>query len=59
MEHKGVVELVMQMYSEYYKPTDIAKAVELMSTQYANNKNIKILTACVICKAVRKMRITH
>lgn len=27
MERKGVVELVMQMYSEYYKPTDIAKAV--------------------------------
>ena len=27
MERKGVVELVMQMYSEYYKPADIAKAV--------------------------------
>ena len=27
MKHKGVVELVMQMYSECYKPTDIAKAV--------------------------------
>ena len=27
MERKGVVELVMQMYSEYYKPDDIAKAV--------------------------------
>lgn len=27
MERKGVVELVMQMYSEYIKPADIAKAV--------------------------------
>ena len=27
MERKGVAELVMQMYSEYYKPDDIAKAV--------------------------------
>lgn len=27
MERKGVVELVMQMYSEYYKPDNIAKAV--------------------------------
>lgn len=27
MERKGVVELVMQMYSEYCKPDDIAKAV--------------------------------
>ena len=27
MERKGVVELVTQMYSEYYKPADIAKAV--------------------------------
>lgn len=27
MERKGVVELVMQMYSEYYKPADIAKAL--------------------------------
>ena len=27
MERKGVVELVIQMYSEYIKPADIAKAV--------------------------------
>ena len=27
MERKGVVELVMQMYSEYIKPADIAKAI--------------------------------
>lgn len=29
MERKGVVELVIQMYSEYIKPADIAKAVRI------------------------------